>query len=84
MSKVKLIKSVILILWLACFANIFIPLSNILNYLLIFLIAAHCLEFIIFYKKIKNSKIKNFLMVMIYGYLHIQKLDYYEKTKQQS
>ena len=82
MSKVKLIKSVILILWLACFANIFIPLSNILNYLLIFLIAAHCLEFIIFYKKFKNNKIKNFLMVMIYGYLHIQKLDYYEKTKQ--
>ena len=68
MSKVKLIKSVILILWLACFANIFIPLSNILNYLLIFLIAAHCLEFIIIYKKIKNNKIKNFLMVMIYGY----------------
>ena len=82
MSTGKIIKYAILMFWVVCFLNVLMPLTIILNYLLIFLIVAHFLEFIIFYKKIKKNKIKNFLMVMIFGYLHIQKLDYYDKTKQ--
>ena len=82
MSTGKIIKYTILMLWGACFLNLLMPLTTILNYLLIFLVVAHFLECIIFYKKIKKNKIKNFLMVIIFGYLHIQKLDYYDKTKQ--
>ena len=74
----NLVKYILLLVWLICVTNFFLPISQLINYLFIFLIVAHLLECIIFYKKIIRSegkKMKNFLLVMIFGYLHIQKLD---------
>jgi uncharacterized protein YhhL (DUF1145 family) len=74
----NLVKYILLLIWLICIINFFVPISQLINYLFIFLIVAHLLECIIFYKKIirsKEIKIKNFLLVMVFGYLHVQKLD---------
>ena len=74
----KLIKYMLVLLWLICVINLFMPISQVINYLLIFLIVSHLLECMVFYKKIiksKNNIIKNFLLVMVFGYLHIQKMD---------
>ncbi|HBR65346.1 MAG TPA: hypothetical protein DEA18_06065 [Dehalococcoidia bacterium] len=68
----------LVLLWLICVINLFLPISQVINYLFIFLIVSHLLECMVFYKKIiksKNNIIKNFLLVMVFGYLHIQKMD---------
>jgi len=67
----------LVLLWLICVINLFMQISQVINYLFILLIVSHLLECIVFYKKIIKSKgsiIKNFLLVMVFGYLHIQKL----------
>jgi len=74
----SLAKYILLLIWLICVINFFLPISQLINYLFIFLIVAHLLECIIFYKKIirsEGNKMKNFLLVMVFGYLHVQKLD---------
>ena len=81
MSKVKIIKYSILLIWALCFLNIFLPITIILNYLLVFLVLAHLLEFIIFYKKLQDNILHNFILVIIFGYLHIQKIDHEKKTE---
>jgi len=72
------IKYILVLLWLICVINLFMPISQLINYLFIILVVSHLLECMVFYKKIIKSKkniIKNFLLVMVFGYLHIQKLD---------
>jgi len=72
------IKYILLLLWLICVINLFVPISQLINYLFIFLVVSHLLECMFFYKKIIKSEkniMKNFLLVMVFGYLHIQKLD---------
>ena len=74
----NLIKYMLVLLWLICVINLFMPISQVINYLFIFLIVSHLLECMVFYKKIiksKNNIIKNFFLVMVFGYLHIQKMD---------
>ena len=80
MKKIKLIRSALVVVWLVCLLNLFMPISSLLDYLLVFLIIAHVLEFFIFFKKFETNKAKNFFMVLVFGYLHIQQLDY-EKRK---
>jgi len=74
----NLVKYILLLVWLTRVINFFLPISQLINYLFIFLIVAHLLECIIFYKKIirsEGNKMKNFFLVMVFGYLHVQKLD---------
>ena len=80
MKKIKLIRSALLVAWLVCLLNLVVPISSLLDYLLAFLIIAHILEFFVFFKKFETNKAKNFFMVLVFGYLHIQQLDY-EKRK---
>ena len=80
MKKIKLIRSSLILIWLVCLVNLVVPISDLIDYLFAFLVAAHVLEFFVFFKKFETDKIKNFLMVLIFGYLHIQQVDY-EKSK---
>tara|TARA_B100001123_G_scaffold291955_1_gene325437 strand:- start:52 stop:306 length:255 start_codon:yes stop_codon:yes gene_type:complete len=80
MKKIKLIRSALLVVWLVCLINLAVPISSLLNYLLAFLVIAHVLEFFVFFKKFETNKVKNFFMVLVFGYLHVQQLDY-EKRK---
>ena len=80
MKKIRLIRSVLVLVWLVCLLNLVVPISSLLDYLLAFLVVAHVLEFFVFFKKFETNKVKNFFMVFIFGYLHIQQLEY-EKRK---
>ena len=80
MKKIKLIRSALVVVWLVCLLNLVVTISSLLDYLLAFLIIAHILEFLVFFKKFETNKAKNFFMVLVFGYLHIQQLDY-EKRK---
>ena len=80
MKKIKLIRSALVLVWLVCLLNLVVPISSLLDYLLVFLVVAHVLEFFVLFKKFETNKVKNFFMVFIFGYLHIQQLDY-EKRK---
>ena len=80
MKKIKLIRSALVLVWLACLLNLVVPISSLLDYLLAFLVVAHVIEFFVFFKKFETNKVKNFFMVLVFGYLHIQQLDY-EKRK---
>ena len=80
MKKIKLIRSALVVVWLVCLLNLVVPIATLFNYLLVFLVVAHVLEFFVFFKKFETNKAKNFFMVFIFGYLHIQQLDY-EKRK---
>ena len=80
MKKIKLIRSALVVVWLVCLLNLVVPIASLFNYLLVFLVVAHVLEFFVFFKKFETNKVKNFFMVFIFGYLHIQQLDY-EKRK---
>jgi len=82
MKKIKLIRSALVVVWLVCLLNLVVPIASLFNYLLVFLVVAHVLEFFVFFKKFETNKVKNFFMVFIFGYLHIQQLDY-EKRKNQ-
>ena len=74
MKKINLIKYSLLFVWLICLLNLVFPISAYINYLLIFLVVTHVLEFFVFFNKIKDQKIKNFFLVLIFGYLHLQSL----------
>ena len=80
MKKTNLIKYSLLFVWLICLLNLVFPMSAFINYLLIFLVVAHVLEFFVFFNKIKEQRIKNFFLVLIFGYLHLQQLDYNNKN----
>ena len=80
MKKIKLIRSALVAVWLVCLLNLVVPISSLLDYLLAFLVVAHVIEFFIFFKKFETNKAKNFFMALVFGYLHIQQLDY-EKRK---
>ena len=80
MKKIKLIRSALVVVWLICLLNLVVPIASLFNYLLVFLVVAHVLEFFVFFKKFETNKAKNFFMVLVFGYLHIQQLDY-EKRK---
>ena len=80
MKKIKLIRTALVLVWLVCLLNLVVPISSLLDYLLAFLVVAHVLEFFVFFKKFETNKTKNFFMVLVFGYLHIQQLDY-EKRK---
>ena len=80
MKKIKLIRSALVVVWLVCLLNLVVPIATLFNYLLVFLVVAHVLEFFVFFKKFETNKAKNFFMVLVFGYLHIQQLDY-EKRK---
>ena len=80
MKKIKLIRSALVVVWVVCLLNLVVPISSLLDYLLAFLIIAHILEFFVFFKKFETNKAKNFFMVLVFGYLHVQQLDY-EKRK---
>ena len=80
MKKIKLIRSALVVVWLVCLLNLVVPIASLFNYLLVFLVVAHVLEFLVFFKKFETNKAKNFFMVLVFGYLHIQQLDY-EKRK---
>jgi len=80
MKKINLIKYSLLFVWFICLLNLVFPMSAFINYLLIFLIVAHVLEFFVFFNKIKEQRIKNFFLVLIFGYLHLQQLDYNNKN----
>ena len=82
MKKIKLIRSALVLVWLVCLLNLVVPISSLLDYLLAFLVVAHVIEFFVFFKKFETNKAKNFFMVLVFGYLHIQQLDY-EKRKNQ-
>jgi len=80
MKKINLIKCSLLFVWFICLLNLVFPMSAFINYLLIFLVVAHVLEFFVFFNKIKEQRIKNFFLVLIFGYLHLQQLDYNNKN----
>ena len=75
MKKINLIKYSLLFVWLICLLNLVFPISAYINYLLIFLVVTHVLEFFVFFNKIKDQRIKNFFLVLIFGYLHLQSLE---------
>jgi uncharacterized protein YhhL (DUF1145 family) len=80
MKKINLIKCSLLFVWFICLLNLIFSMSDFINYLLIFLVVAHVLEFFVFINKIKEQRIKNFFLVLIFGYLHLQQLDYNNKN----
>jgi len=80
MKKINLIKYSLLFVWFICLLNLIFSISDFINYLLIFLVVAHVLEFFVFFNKIKEQRIKNFFLVLIFGYLHLQQLDYNNKN----
>jgi uncharacterized protein YhhL (DUF1145 family) len=81
MKTINLIKCSLLFVWFICLLNLAFSMSDFINYLLIFLVVAHVLEFFVFFNKIKEQRIKNFFLVLIFGYLHLQQLDYNNKNK---
>ena len=74
MKKINLIKYSLLFVWLICLLNLVFPISAYINYLLIFLVVTHVLEFFVFFNKIKDQRINNFFLVLIFGYMHLQSL----------
>ena len=80
MKKISLIKYSLLFIWFICFLNLVFPVSIFFNYLLIFLVVTHVIEFFVFFNRIKEQRIKNFFLVLIFGYLHLQQLDHNNKN----
>ena len=80
MKKISLIKYSLLFIWFICFLNLVFPVSIFFNYLLIFLVVTHAIEFFVFFNRIKEQRIKNFFLVLIFGYLHLQQLDHNNKN----
>ena len=67
-----------LFLWLALAANYFLGFSIWINYFAAILLGIHAIEFVIFFKKIKNSNdslIYGFFQMLIFGVLYIGALD---------
>ena len=67
-----------LFLWLALAANYFLGFSIWINYFAVILLGIHAFEFVIFFKKIKNSNdslIYGFFQTLIFGVLYIGALD---------
>tara|TARA_B100001121_G_C18471955_1_gene518374 strand:- start:35 stop:274 length:240 start_codon:yes stop_codon:yes gene_type:complete len=67
-----------LFLWLALAANYFLGFSIWINYFAAILLGVHAIEFVIFFKKIKNSNdslIYGFFQTLIFGVLYIGALD---------
>ncbi len=67
-----------LFLWLALAANYFLGFSIWINYFAAILLGIHAIEFVIFFKKIKNSNdslIYGFFQTLIFGVLYIGALD---------
>ena len=67
-----------LFLWLALAANYFLGFSIWINYFAAILFGIHAIEFVIFFKKIKNSNdslIYGFFQTLIFGVLYIGALD---------
>ena len=67
-----------LFLWLALAANYFLGFSIWINYFAAILLGIHAIEFLIFFKKIKNSNdslIYGFFQTLIFGVLYIGALD---------
>ena len=65
-------------LWLALAANYFLGFSIWINYFAAILLGIHAIEFLIFFKKIKNSNdslIYGFFQTLIFGVLYIGALD---------
>ena len=58
MKKIKLIRSALVLVWLVCLLNLVVPISSLLDYLLVFLVVAHVLEFFVFYKKFETNNSK--------------------------
>tara|TARA_B100000575_G_scaffold266253_1_gene243421 strand:- start:151 stop:393 length:243 start_codon:yes stop_codon:yes gene_type:complete len=66
-----------LILWAVLAINYSVNFSVWINYFAILLLAIHLLEFIFFFKKIKNSEdslINGFVQTLIFGVLYIGNL----------
>ncbi len=66
-------KIVLLIVWGAIICNQFTPLHSSLNYIAIFLLIAHPLEFIIYRKALKNAGENMglaFIQTMMFGLLY--------------
>ena len=66
-----------LILWAVLAINYSVNFSVWVNYFAILLLAIHLLEFIFFFKKIKNSEdslINGFVQTLIFGVLYIGNL----------
>ena len=67
-----------LFLWLALAANYFLGFSIWINYFAAILLGIHAIEFVIFFKKIKNSNdslVYGFFQTLIFGVLYIGALD---------
>lgn len=82
--NLQLQKSLIIVVWLAVIANLLLPtpgwLDQTLKVVGIFLVVAHVLECLLFNRKIRaNHKpaIRGFLMVMVFGVVHLNTLPDY-------
>ena len=67
-----------LFLWLVLAANYFLGLSIWINYFAALLLGIHAIEFVVFYKKIKDSNdglIYGLFQTLIYGVLYIGALE---------
>lgn len=78
-------KNIILLVWILVIANLFLPtpewLDQILKVIGIFLVVAHLIECVIFNKKIRRNhrpSIKGFLLVFIFGVVHLNTLPDYD------
>ena len=67
-----------LFLWLVLAANYFLGLSIWINYFAALLLGIHAIEFVVFFKKIKDSNdglIYGLFQTLIFGVLYIGALD---------
>ena len=67
-----------LILWVVLVANYFLGFSMWINYFAALLLVIHAIEFVIFFKKIKDSNddlIYGFFQTLIFGVLYIGALE---------
>lgn len=78
-------KNIILFVWLAVVANLFLPtpewLDQTLKVIGLFLLIAHLIECVIFSKKIRRNHrpaAKGFLMVFVFGVVHLNTLPDYD------
>ncbi len=84
--SVKNQKALVIVMWLLVIANLFLPtpgwLDQILKVAGIFLIVAHVLECLMFSRKIRANHrpaFKGYLMVLVFGVIHLNTLPDYIK-----
>lgn len=76
-----MIKIILVVVWLLCVASFFVQMPWILNaifyWLTVFLVVAHSIECVVFYKRVMKAdgnKLIHFIQVFLFGVVHAETL----------